>query len=201
MCRFWHIAKMTAHGVERTRQGRLLHLSGFITCHDGACASNTAPTMHIGVSILLHQIFNLINELVHCLYRLRSIHIPDWKSQIAGVLRQHLLIRRQFSLFCQIDEMSHTKMMHSFQFDFRQFPAFVAWVFASEEFASQIIRLMQRAADKCLKAVVDVKQICRKKVATATDDFTIEIAANNIERFSAGNGSRHCANGVRISTH
>ena len=60
---------------------------------------------------------------------------------------------------------------------------------------------MQRAADKCLKAVVDVKQICRKKVTTATDDFTIEIAANDIERFSAGNGSRHCANGVRISTH
>ena len=115
--------------------------------------------MDIGESVLLHQIFHLINELIHSLYRLRYIHIADWEAKVGGVAGQQLAIRPQFTLFGEVNKMAHAKVMHSLQLCFCQFPILVPRIFPREQFPTAIIGLMQRTTDKCLKTVVDVEQV------------------------------------------
>lgn len=55
---------------------------------------------------------------------------------------------------------------------------------------------MQRAADKCLKAVIDVKQVCRKQGTALVDKFGIESTTNYVKRLSSGNRGRHSSNSV-----
>ena len=68
----------------------------------------------------------------------------------------------QFTLFGEVYEMTHAKAVHSLQPNLCRFPIFVPWVFTGKQFSAHKIRLVQRAADESLKAVIDVRQVWRK---------------------------------------
>ena len=138
--------------------------------------------MYVDISVLLHQVFYLIDELVHSLYRLRHIHIPNWETQIGGVIGQQLMVRQQFALFGEVNKMTHSKVMHSPQLCFSQFPILVTGIFTCKQTLTYIIGLMQWAADKSLKAVVDVEQVGRKQRTTLIDKVIGETTADDVKR-------------------
>ena len=96
--------------------------------------------------------------------------------------------------------MAHAKMMHSFQLCFCQFPILVPRIFPSEQFSTDIIGLVQRATDECLKTVVDVEQVGWKQRTTLVDNIWMESSSTAIS-VRSGNRGRHGPNGVRIATH
>ena len=136
---FWHFREIVAHGCKCILQGRLFHLSCFITRHNSTCTAYSSPAMNIGISVLLHQILHLVNELMHSLYRLWHIHIADWEAKIGGVAGQQLAIWPQLTLFGEVNKMAHAKVVHSLQLCFCQFPVFVPGIFPSEQFPTNII--------------------------------------------------------------
>ena len=102
---FWHFREMATHSRNCILQSRLFHMSRLIARHDGTRTAYSSPAMDIGISVLLRQVFHLVNELMHSLYRLWCIHIADGEAKIGGVAGQQLAIRPHLTLFGEVNLM------------------------------------------------------------------------------------------------
>ena len=88
VCRFGHHGKTVSHKGKSLLRSGFFHISGFIARHYSTCTPYTTPAMNISVSALLYTVFNLVDELMHSLDRLRHTYIPNGETQIGGVAGQ-----------------------------------------------------------------------------------------------------------------
>ena len=83
--------------------------------------------------------------------------------------------------------------------------AAVARVFTGKNAArvGDVVRLVERAADKGFESVVDVEQLRCENLSAFCDNILGDVGGgrNNVERAGIGNGSGHAGDGVGVATH